>query len=119
MRSPCRLTSDNRARFNALYVAMTRAVQTLTIVESNTGHPLKVGQTQTAGPRLGTSRSGLSANLQKSGFLAVSAQERKLRRDFSELPDGLQTGATLMIFNFRIGRHMTDTLSSPPPQRSP
>ena len=57
---------------NALYVAMTRAVESLTIVESDTGHPL-LGL---LGLKLGEARAAAGAGIHQGRMGAGSAQAR-------------------------------------------
>ena len=72
---------------NALYVAMTRAVQTLTIVESDTGHPLlellglKLGQTQVAATTAST-KEEWAREARKLELQGKDEQARAIRDSF-------------------------------------
>ena len=72
---------------NALYVAMTRAVQTLTIVESDIGHPLldllglKVGQTQVAATTAST-KEEWAQEARKLELQGKEEQARAIREAF-------------------------------------
>ena len=72
---------------NALYVAMTRAVQTLTIVESDTSHPLldllglKAGQTQ-VGATLASTKEEWAQEARKLELQGKQEQARAIREAF-------------------------------------
>ena len=72
---------------NALYVAMTRAVQSLTLIESDTGHPvfgllgLKAGEVRT-GATLASSKEEWAQEARKLELQGKEEQARAIRETF-------------------------------------